>query len=371
MIGAAAAAVVAMVGLTSCVGETEEPTTLPPAPSGSESAAASAPVQPVGTPADVATGLQLPWSIAFLDDGTALISERDTALVKELSPDGAAIREVGQVPDVVPGGEGGLLGLATLVDGATTWLYAYTTAESDNRVVRMPINGSAGSLALGEPEVVVDGIAKAGNHNGGRIKFGPDGMLYVTAGDAGRPDRAQDEQSLNGKILRMTPTGDIPADNPFGNLVWSMGHRNPQGIAWDDDGQLWAAEFGQDTWDEVNRIDAGANYGWPVVEGIGDDPEYTDPEYQWATSEASPSGLAFVRGTFFLAALRGQRVWALNPGAESDQVPYFQGQYGRMRDVVEAPDGDLWMLTSNTGGNGEPRDGDDRLVEVQLAALPE
>lgn len=368
----AAALVGITVTLAACAPAAETPTPLPPAPEpGSVMEPSGGPVQPVGEPAIVATDLALPWSIAFTDAGSALISERDTALVKELPP-GGAVRVVGQVTGVVPGGEGGLLGLATLDDGATTWLYAYLTAADDNRVVRMPLTGAVGSYGLGDPELIVDGIEKAGNHNGGRIKFGPDGMLYVTTGDASRIELSQDPDSLNGKILRLLPDGAVPGDNPAsGSLVYSLGHRNPQGIAWDADGQLWAAEFGQNTWDEFNRILPGSNYGWPVVEGTGDDPSYVNPEYQWATSEASPSGLAFAQDTFFLAALRGERVWALYPGSPVDAVPYFQGQYGRIRDVVEAPDGMLWMITSNTGGNGSAREGDDQLVEVQLAPLTE
>ena len=374
-IAAIAGLIAGCAALAGCAAPTQTPTPLPPlppAPTGSatEPEAATGPVQPAGTPTDVTTGLDLPWSIAFTADGVALISERDTALVKEVAPDGS-VREVGRVPDVVPGGEGGLLGLAIpeAASASATYLYAYTTAESDNRIVRMPLAGVAGSYSLGAPEVVLSGIRKAGNHNGGRIKFGPDGMLYATTGDAGTLSSSQDPESLNGKILRMTPDGGVPTDNPTpGSLVYSLGHRNPQGIAWDADGQLWAAEFGQNTWDEFNRITPGANYGWPVVEGIGDDPAYVNPAYQWATSEASPSGLAFTRDTFFLAALRGERVWAIYADGGPTAVPYLQGQYGRIRDIAPAPDGSIWILTSNTGRD-QLREGDDRIVKVQLAPV--
>ncbi len=196
--------------------------------------------------------------------------------------------------------------------------------------------------------------------------------FYATAGDATQTSNAQDPDSLNGKILRMTLTGAVPADNPTpGSLVYSMGHRNPQGLAWDADGQLWASEFGQDTWDELNRIEPGGNYGWPIVEGIAKKAGFIDPVYQWKTSEASPSGLAYVSGTFFMAALRGARLWTIYPGTPFDAVAYFTNVYGRIRDAVPGPDGTLWILTNNTDGRGNPQDGDDRLLEVRLNNLQE
>jgi glucose/arabinose dehydrogenase len=319
------------------------------------------------------------------DDSSALVSQRDDGSVLLLLPDlnsgsGAfTAQKLGTVPGVVHAGEGGLLGIARYEDeNAATWLYAYETTETDNRIIRIPIGDQPGLDA--EPEVVLKGLDKAGNHDGGRIAFGPDGMLYATVGDAGDPQQAQDPESLNGKILRMTPTGEVPEDNPFpGSLVYSLGHRNPQGIAWDDHGQLWAAEFGQDTWDEFNRIEPGGNYGWPVVEGKGPDPvdspdTYIDPWAQWPTDQASPSGLTYIRGTFFLAGLGGQRLWAIYVDEEqkrADPVAWFEGEYGRIRDVAPGPDGSLWMMTNNTDGRGSPGDGDDRIVQVRLTELVE
>lgn len=353
-------ATVGALALAGCGQATPRTTPGSPVPTPVETATG---VTPSGTPEVVLTGLGLPWSMVEAGNET-LISQRDSGVVLARDATGGT-REIGTVPEVLHGGEGGLLGLAVLDDGGDTWVYAFHTYSDGNRIVRMPYDGET----LGAPEVVLDGIARAGNHNGGRIAFGPDGMLYATTGDAAQPDLSQDPGSLNGKILRMTPEGGVPDDNPFaGSLVYSLGHRNPQGIAWDDDGQLWAAEFGQNTWDEFNRIDAGGNYGWPVVEGVGGDPAYVDPVLQWATSEASPSGLAYVDGTFFLAALRGERVWAIDIAADgtAGATPWFVGEYGRIRDVAAGPDGTLRFLTSNTGGNGSPRDGDDRLLQVAL-----
>lgn len=358
--------------LAGCTG-TGAPT---PTPSNGGTPPASAervgPVQPVGHPVEFASGLTSPWSIVPLPDapGEALVSERDTGVIQHVAADGT-LTPIGTVAGVVHEGEGGLLGLALLDGEGARWLYAYFTTASDNRIVRMPLGET---LSLGAPEEVLTGLAKARNHDGGRIAFGPDGMLYATVGDAGQPAVAQDERSLNGKILRMTPEGDVPDDNPSaGSLVYSLGHRNPQGLAWDDEGQLWAAEFGQNTWDEVNRIKAGGNYGWPEVEGTGGEPDYIDPVVQWGTSEASPSGLTYIDGTFFVAALGGERVWALYPTEEGGlfAVEWFTGEFGRIRDVVPAADGSLWFLTNNTDGRGSPVPGDDRIMSVRLSELVE
>ena len=367
----------AAVLLTGCsAGGTPENVGVPsgrPAPSASASGApvvSEAPVAPVGAPTVLVTGLTSPWSVVRLETGSSLISERDTGKVLEYTPSGS-VREVGVVPDVAHGGEGGLLGLAVARDAPST-LFAYLTTATDNRIVRITLTGSSGSYGFGSSAPILAGIAKAGNHNGGRIAFGPDGMLYATVGDAGQPARSQDTASLNGKILRMKPDGSVPSGNPFaGSLVYSLGHRNPQGLAWDGSGQLWAAEFGQNTWDEFNRIEPGANYGWPTVEGIGNRPGFVDPVYQWPTSEASPSGLAQVSGTFFLAALRGQRLWAIYPGQTTDAVDWFTGEFGRLRDAVPGPDGTLWVLTNNTDGRGSPQAGDDKLLQVRLGPVVE
>lgn len=315
---------------------------------------------------EVATDLDVPWSVAYLPDGGALVTERQTAEIKLVEADGS-VRTLGTVPGVVPGGEGGLLGIAVSPDFATdNYVYAYITAADDNRIVRMTFDGES----LGEPEVIFDGIAKNVFHNGGRLKFGPDGMLYATTGDAGTTSLAQDPNSPNGKILRLTPDGEPAPGNPIeGNPMWSMGHRNVQGIAWDDEGRLWASEFGQDTWDELNLIEPGENYGWPVVEGQGDDPQYVDPLAQWPTSQASPSGITIAEDTVWMAALGGRRLWGVpiaDGGLNGEPQAFFVNEYGRLRAVESAPDGSLWLVTNNTDGRGRPTQGDDRILRLTL-----
>lgn len=374
------AALVAVTTLGACTSEpTSSPTPSKPptvAPPGVTS------LRPEGEPKVIASGLEAPWSILRLGDGgggSTLISERDSGLIKELTASNE-VRVVGTVGGVAPGGEGGLLGLEALRerdaegdgDGDRHWIYAYLTTASDNRIVRMPLLGEAGGYSLGPAQLILVGLAKAFNHDGGRIKFGPDGMLYATVGDAGQPDRAQDPQSLNGKILRMKPNGAVPDDNPrAGSLAYSLGHRNPQGLAWDAGDRLWATEFGQNTWDELNRIQPGGNYGWPIVEGKGGKAGFIDPAFQWSTGEASPSGLANVGGTLFMAALRGERLWAINPGTMASPTPHLVGVLGRIRDVTAGPDGTLWLLTNNTDGRGTPHQGDDKLVQMTLGVVTE
>ncbi|SMY11760.1 PQQ-dependent sugar dehydrogenase [Brevibacterium jeotgali] len=312
-------------------------------------------------PTDVATDLEAPWSIAF-HGRTALVSERDSGRVIALDDSGQT-REVTTIDEVAPRGEGGLLGLAVHDDH----LYAYYTTASDNRVVRFPLTGSPGDLGVGAPETVLDGIPAAGNHNGGRIAFGPDDMLYVTTGDAGDGSSAQDQDSPAGKILRVTPDGGVPDDNPFADSpVFSLGHRNPQGLDWTDDGTLYASEFGQDTWDELNVIEPGGNYGWPDVEGIGGDDEFIDPVQQWDPADASPSGLAVVGDSVVIANLRGERVWEVPVDDPEQSTDHLAGDHGRLRAVTEAPDGSLWILTNNTDGRGDPAEGDDRILRVPV-----
>lgn len=301
------------------------------------------------------SGLELPWDVDFLPGGDALVTERDSNRLLRVTPEGE-VSEVQQIDEATGGGEGGLLGVALSPEYESDgYVYAYYTTDNDNRI---------GRFQLGEsPDPVFTGIPKAGNHNGGRIEFGPDGMLYVGTGDASEGGLSQNEGSLAGKILRLTPEGEVPGDNPIdGNPMYSFGHRNVQGLAWDDGGQLYASEFGQNTYDEANRIVAGENYGWPEVEGDGGEPEYVDPISTWATSEASPSGATFLtdgaipqwEGDFFMAGLRGERLWRMEieDGEVTDREALLEGEYGRMRHVTQAPDGSLWVLTSNGQDDG-------------------
>ncbi|MEU2039955.1 PQQ-dependent sugar dehydrogenase [Nocardia niwae] len=344
--------------LTACGDENStEPTGTPAV------ASTVAPSDPAGRPdldaaGEVATDLDVPWGLAFLPDGSALVSERDSGRVLRIGA-GRAPEQVYQVPGVTARGEGGLLGLAVAPDYAESrYVFAYFTAETDNRIVRFRLDGP--------PEVLVAGIAKAGNHNGGRIAFGPDGMLYAGTGDAGESGRSQDPASLNGKILRLTPEGRAAAGNPSpGSPVYSLGHRNVQGLAWDRAGRLFAAEFGQNRFDEVNLIEPGRNYGWPDVEGTGGGGRgFTDPLLTWTTAEASPSGIAITGDTLYVAALRGRRLWTvpLEDGRVGAPRAELRDRYGRLRTVEVAPDGALWLTTSNTDGRGDPRGDDDRVL---------
>jgi glucose/arabinose dehydrogenase len=351
--------------LTACSSESgAEPRgeeTFPPAPSASASAAASAPAATRGEPdlskpQTIATGLEVPWGMAFLPDGSALVAERDSADILQVPAGGGDPRRVHHVDGVSADSEGGLLGLAVDPDYAQNkFVYAYYTGPRDNRIVRFTLTG-------GQPRVIFDGIDKAGIHNGGRIAFGPDGMLYAGTGDAGNGEESQDRDDVNGKILRITRDGKPAPGNPdAGSPVWSMGHRNVQGLAWGPDGTMYGVEFGQNTWDEVNVIEPGKNYGWPEVEGKSDDSRYQSPLVQWSTDEASPSGATVAGNTLYVAGLRGQRLWTVPLGGGEPKAEFVE-RYGRLRTVQVAPDGALWLSTSNHDGRIDPKAGDDRIL---------
>ena len=325
----------------------------------------------------VATDLEIPWGVAFLPDGSALVTERASGRILRVSApavDSGAdvtdvtgstqVTEVARIADVAPEGEGGLLGIAVSPEYASDqWVYVYYTSATDNRIVRLRLGG--------DREPVLTGIPKARNHNGGRIAFGPDGLLYVGTGDAGRSDAAQDTASLAGKILRITADGRPAPGNPFnGSAVWSYGHRNVQGLAWDSTSQLYATEFGQNHYDELNRIEPGRNYGWPEVEGMGNDPAFVNPVATWSTADASPSGLAILEDRAYLACLRGAKLYRIGLDGNGAQQ-LLSGRYGRIRAVVVAPDGTLWLTTSNRDGRGDPAAEDDRILRLLPDRVPD
>lgn len=382
---------VGLLGLTACGGQ-EPPTPaapvvspVPPSPP-TDLQTPPAPVPP-GTPAasesgaaqsrrsrpprvvdTIATDLEAPWGLAFLPDGDAIVTERDSARVLRISATDRRVSEVGRLDLASPGGEGGLLGVAVSPEFAEdSTLYFYATTDDDNRIVRARLR-PGGTGRLGRADTLLSGIPDAQIHDGGRLEFGSDGFLYASTGDAGIPELAADLDSLGGKVLRITTDGEPAPGNPFDSEVYSYGHRNVQGLAFDPGGRLWASEFGQDAYDELNRIDAGADYGWPEVEGPGGAGlGYTEPQTTWSTDEASPSGLAYADGSLWMAALRGSRLWQIPLEGDRAGEPraFFVGDYGRMRTVTRAPDGSLWVTTSNTDGRGDPAAGDDRILMVR------
>ncbi|GAA1522848.1 PQQ-dependent sugar dehydrogenase [Nocardioides humi] len=331
--------------------------------------------------ATVASGLETPWGVDFLPDGRAVVTERDSGRVLVVTPpevggngattdDEGEVVEVGHIPETAPVAEAGLLGVAVSPTFASDGLvYFYVCTDDDNRVVRAKLDGDE----LGATEPVLTGIPNGRIHDGGRLAFGPDGFLYVSTGETGDDELARDRESMAGKILRITADGEPAPGNPFDDAVWSWGHRNVQGLAFDDKGLLWASEFGDSKADELNRIVPGEDYGWPVVEGKGGPARYTQPQLTWRTDEASPSGLAYAGGYLWMAALNGERLWRIKvaDGQVSDPTAYFAGEkggageYGRLRTVVRAPDGRLWLTTSNEDGRGDPAPDDDRILLIE------
>jgi glucose/arabinose dehydrogenase len=333
-----------------------------------------------GAPSSITTlssGWTIPWGIGWLPDGkTALVTERgdytdsgtEDGKVWKVTLSGART-SVGSVPNVVgTDGEGGLLGVAVDPDWATNhYVYFMHTASEGNRVVRMTYNGTS----LSGYTVLLQGIKKNKYHNGGRLAFGPDGYLYVATGEAQTPDLAQDKTSLNGKILRMTTAGRAAPGNPFGNYVYSYGHRNPQGLAFDRSGRLWEAEFGDSSYDELNLIKPGNDYGWPTCEGTCSTSGMTNPKATWPVSQASPSGITIVRNVVYMAALRGERLWRIPISGDTENVgaasSYYVGTYGRLRTVSKVPGADqLWLTTTNADNNGKAADGTDKILRVSI-----
>ena len=322
----------------------------------------------LGKPEVVLTGLDVPWGLAFLPDGSALVAERNSGrilLVQRRAAGPATSRVVMRITGLRAESEAGLLGLAVSPRYRSDRLvYAYYSTARDNRIVRFKLGGPV--------RPVLTGIPRSPFHNGGRIAFGPDGMLYAGTGDATNGALPQDRRSLGGKILRLRPDGSVPRDNPTrGSPVYSYGHRNVQGLAWDAAGRMYATELGNTRFDELNRILPGRNYGWPGREGrVGEQrPGFTDPLVTWDPNEASPSGVAFVRGSLYVACLRGLRLWRvpLARGRAGRPQTLLEGVFWRLRSAVVAPDGALWLTTSNRDTYSERQmPGDDRLIRIPL-----
>jgi glucose/arabinose dehydrogenase len=325
----------------------------------------------------VATDTDIPWGLVALPDGTVLYSRRDAHDVVRLDPATGAKTKVGDVPNVQgTDGEGGLLGLAITSNFPDTdpWLYIYHTSPTDNRIVRIQYkNGALDSSTL---QVLLGGIKRSKYHNGGRLRFGPDGKLYATAGDAESKANAQDKNSLSGKVLRLNPDGSKPSDNPFNNYVWSFGHRNPQGLAFDSQGRLWEQEFG-DSQDETNLIVKGGNYGWPDCEGTISragggcaTAGYIAPKYTYQNYEGSCSGIAIVRDALYVACLAGKRVYRsdIGSGSLSNVQQLFVNAYDRLRTVEPAIDGNLWMANSDAAGDKDsiPNNTNTKIFKVIL-----
>jgi glucose/arabinose dehydrogenase len=308
----------------------------------------------------VATGLEIPWDLAFLPDGGALVTERPgrvRLLTSELKLREEPVAEFEEVAHI---GEGGLLGIA--VDPRferNSFVYLYRTTSTGNQVLRYRFLDGR----LVEERVVLDGIQAGAIHDGGRIRFGPDRLLYVTTGDAGVDELAQDRDSLNGKVLRLR-SGEVE--------VFTLGHRNPQGLDWQPGtDRLISDEHGPDGDDEVNVLEAGRNYGWPSVRGTDHD-GFTAPVAVYEDSIA-PSGATFVSlpgsewtGDYLIGALVGEQIRRLSfEGTRvTENEALFEGELGRVRVVVEGPDGALYALTSNRDGRGNAREGDDRIVRI-------
>ncbi|HEY5820829.1 MAG TPA: PQQ-dependent sugar dehydrogenase [Propionibacteriaceae bacterium] len=350
---------------------TPSPTSASPSATATSSPSATASPGPTGKPdpevaSTIADDLDVPWGIVFLASGDALVSERNTARILRVTAKGKVTR-LGEVSGVASPdglGEGGLLGLA-LAPGDDDTLFAYLTSRSDNRVVRIDISGGR----IRTPKAVLTGIPTSTHHHGGRLVFDPDGMLLVSTGDAEESALAQSKTSLAGKILRIRPDGRAASGNPFGNRTWSYGHRNIEGLAFDADGRLWATEFGDKEADELNLITKGKNYGWPRVEGRSSNAGYVSPKAVWSpTSSCSPAGLAITRSTAFVGALQGKCLFSVALDGTSAAKPkaHFAGDHGRIRNVVVAPDGALWVTTSNTDGRVDPGADDDKILRVSL-----
>lgn len=312
----------------------------------------------------IAKHLAVPWGVAFLPDGTALVTERDSDRILKLGPDsgpdGLAVTPVQTLTGVAAGGDGGLLGIAVSPNYATDQMvYVYYSTAQDNRIA---------SVKLGsEPTPLVTGIPHGTSDNGGGLAFGPDGMLYATTGDAGTPAAAADPKSLAGKVLRMGSDGKPAPGNPSGTLVYASGLHDPQAVTWDVLKHLYVTDAGTN-WDEINLIQPGKDYGWPAVEGQAANPKYVDPIVTFRPSVGGCVGVAATGQLMITGCLTGTRLYLIQLTAAGSTLgaaqPLLPGAYGRLRTVLRAPDGSIWVTTSNKDGHGDPKPDDDRILRI-------
>ena len=379
-------------------------------------------VVPTGEPENLVTNLAAPWELVFLPDGMALVDERDTGTILQIDQD-LNVKQVAFTSTKPPCEkfcEGGTLGMTYAADriGNQLSLFVFLTTDKDNRILKYDLDKVDGNWQLSNQRVLLKGIDRSGKsttHNGGRLAIGPDGKLWVSLGDAGmRASTSQSWDRLGGSILRLNLDGSIPDDNPHkGSFIWAKGLRDTQGMAWDNYGNMWTTEFGQDSWDELNLMQKGKNYGWPYAEGLYkfvetplppgdpgsnaqgtpnhpapqpniteypstkelmDNPKFTAPFLTWHPKDAACSGIIFTQGSLISACLRGGKLWVIPVTGNQklgEPQAYFTGQFGRLRKAVLAPDGSLWILTSNKDGRGGWSKGgesrlDDRIIRVQL-----
>jgi glucose/arabinose dehydrogenase len=312
----------------------------------------------------LASGLNIPWGLDFLPDGSALCCMRNDGRLIRIQPSGG-FSEVATLPSTRSGSEDGALGLAVSPQFATDRrVYAYYSTPSDNRVAWFTYEGGV----LGSPNVILSGIPHGRIHNGGRLFFAANGSLFITCGESGNKPLAQNKASLGGKILRIDRDGNPWPTNPLigttgDDRIYSWGHRNPQGIDQASDGRMWACELGQDTWDELNQVAAGRNYGWPTVEGPDGPGGFFDPLVTWHPADCSPSGMAIRGGYAYIGALRGQSLWRVDIKGSGlrTKVRFFQNTFGRIRTVRLAPDDSLWITTANGSDK-------DRVIKIRFVA---
>jgi len=314
----------------------------------------------------IAQNLRIPWEVVFLPDKRIIITERP-GTVKLLNQ--KSMIEEYEIKDIFHYGEGGLLGAAIHPNfEKNKYVYLYMTYKKGKDILNKIIRYRLENGLLKEDKLIIDSIKGAIYHNGGRIAFGPDGFLYITTGDATKIQLAQDPKDLNGKILRIKDDGSIPDDNPFKNPVYSYGHRNPQGLAWDENKNLWITEHGpsglQSGFDEINQIIKGKNYGWPKIFGDKEKEGMIKPVIHSGANETwAPAGATFYKRYLFFAGLRGKSLYRFDPKTKEIKA-FLKNKFGRLRAVVLGPDGYLYISTSNTDGRGKPKENDDKIIKI-------